>query len=568
MAKCGRKMESELKKGCGTSAKTEKVTDSAKTQSTAPQEVGQNRIFDTISGRKVKVSYTPADLDGWDYREKLGNPGEYPFTRGVHKDMYRGRLWTMRQFSGFGSAFDTNARYKFLLANGQNGLSVAFDLPTLMGVDSDDPISFGEVGKCGVAISSPEDMDVLFDGIDQGEITTSMTINAPAAIVWAMYLSTGLKKGIPLEKMGGTIQNDILKEFIAQKEWVYPPEPHMKLIVDTIEFGTKFVPRWNTISISGYHIREAGSTAGQELAFTLSDGLEYVRWAVKRGLDVDDFAPRLSFFFNSHLEFFEEIAKMRAARRIWAREMKETFGAKNPRSWYLRFHTQTAGCSLTGEQPLNNIIRSTHEAMAAILGGTQSLHVNSYDEVLALPTEHAAQMSLRTQQILAFESGITSTADPLAGSYYVEKLTDDLEEEAYSYFRRIEENGGMLASIDKGFQQREIADAAYRYQRECERKQRIIVGVNEFVTEEALPIEILIIDESVAKLQKERLDSLKKNRDNKTAVSKLKELKQTCIDQTNSMPVLIECCKTGCTLGEMVNAMKEVYGEYAEPPIF
>lgn len=558
MGKCSRKMEAEVQKDS-----------SGKKQASDPMKpVGENRIFNTISGREVKVVYKPSDLGDWNYESKLGDPGCYPFTRGVHKDMYRGRMWTMRQFSGFGSAFDTNARYKFLLANGQTGLSVAFDLPTLMGIDSDSQLAEGEVGKCGVAISSLDDMEVLFDGIDQGKITTSMTINAPAAIVWAMYLAAGEKKGVPLDMMGGTIQNDILKEFIAQKEWVYPPEPHMKLIVDTIEFGTKYVPRWNTISISGYHIREAGSTAGQELAFTLSDGLEYVRWAVKRGIDIDDFAPRLSFFFNSHLEFFEEIAKMRAARRIWAREMKETFKAKNPRSWILRFHTQTAGCSLTGEQPLNNIIRSTHEAMAAILGGTQSLHVNSYDEVLALPTEHAAQMSLRTQQILAYESGITSTADPLAGSYYVEKLTDELEEEAYEYFRQIESNGGMLASIDQGFQQREIAEAAFRYQREVEKEQRIIVGMNEFITEEALPIELLLIDESVGKLQEKRLKDLKSRRSEKDTAEALKELKQTCIDETNSMPSLIKCCKTGATLGEMVDCMKDVYGEYEEPPIF
>ncbi|MCD6216803.1 methylmalonyl-CoA mutase family protein [bacterium] len=549
-------------------AEIKKQKDGGKKSASVPEEVGKNRIFDTISGRKTKELYKPEDLGDWNYDEKLGNPGEYPFTRGVHPTMYRGRLWTMRQFAGFGSAFDSNERYKFLINNGQTGLSVAFDIPTLMGIDSDAQLANGEVGKCGVAIASLDDMEVLFDGIDQGKITTSMTINAPAAIIWAMYLAAGEKKGIPLEKMGGTIQNDILKEFIAQKEWVYPPEPHMKLIVDTIEFGTKYVPRWNTISISGYHIREAGSTAGQELAFTLSDGLEYVRWAVKRGIDVDDFAPRLSYFFNSHLEFFEEIAKMRAARRIWAREMKETFGAKNPRSLYMRFHTQTAGCSLTGEQPLNNIIRSTHEAMAAILGGTQSLHVNSYDEVLALPSEHAAQMSLRTQQILAFESGITNTVDPLAGSYYVEKLTDELEEEAYDYFRRIEENGGMLASIDQGFQQREIAEAAFRYQREIEKDERVIVGVNGYVTEEALPIEILQIDEEVEKLQRKRLKELRNRRNEKEALDSLKELKQTCIDETNSMPALIRASKAGCSLGEMVDCMKEVYGEYEEPPIF
>lgn len=558
MGKCGRKMEAEIKK----------QKDAEKTSTKLSDDVGKNRIFDTISGRKTNELYKPEDLGDWNYKEKLGDPGEYPFTRGVHPTMYRGRLWTMRQFAGFGSAFDSNERYKFLINNGQTGLSVAFDLPTLMGIDSDAQLANGEVGKCGVAIASLDDMEVLFDGIDQAKITTSMTINAPAAIIWAMYLAAGEKKGIPLEKMGGTIQNDILKEFIAQKEWVYPPEPHMKLIVDTIEFGTKYVPRWNTISISGYHIREAGSTAGQELAFTLSDGLEYVRWAVKRGIDVDDFAPRLSFFFNSHLEFFEEIAKMRAARRIWAHEMKETFGAKNPRSLYMRFHSQTAGCSLTGEQPLNNIIRSTHEAMAAILGGTQSLHVNSYDEVLALPSEHAAQMSLRTQQILAFESGITNTVDPLAGSYYVEKLTDELEEEAYDYFRRIEENGGMLASIDQGFQQREIAEAAFRYQREIEKAERVIVGVNGYVTEEALPIEILKIDEEVEKLQCKRLKELRIRRNEKEALESLKELKQTCIDETNSMPALIRASKAGCSLGEMVDCMKEVYGEYEEPPIF
>ncbi len=436
--------------------------------------------FTTISGRPVERIYTPLDVADQDYLQDLGLPGEYPFTRGVHPTGYRGRLWTMRMFAGFGTAEETNARYKYLLQQGNMGLSVAFDLPTLMGYDTDAPQALGEFGKCGVAISSLRDMEILFDQIPLADVSTSMTINSPAAILWAFYIAAAEKQGVPMAKLRGTLQNDILKEYQAQKEYIFPPEPSMRLVTDTIEFGTKHMPEWNTISISGYHIREAGSTAAQELAFTLANGMEYVRWGLERGLDMDDFAPRLSFFFNVHNDFFEEIAKLRAARRIWAREMRETFKAKNPRSWFMRFHTQTAGVSLTAQQPQVNIVRVSLQALAAVLGGAQSLHTNSMDEALALPSEEAVTIALRTQQVIAHESGVTNTIDPLGGSYYVEKLTNDIEEEAYDYFRRIEALGGVIPSIEMGFFQQEIADASFRFQREVDAGQRRIVGVNAY----------------------------------------------------------------------------------------
>jgi len=465
--------------------------------------------FITTSSAPVERLYTPLDIADLDYQRDLGFPGQYPFTRGVHPTMHRGRLWTMRMFAGFGTAEETNARYKYLLEHGETGLSVAFDMPTLYGYDTDDPQAEGEFGKCGVAVSSLADMEILFDDIPVDEITTSMTINSPAAVTWAMYIAAAEKRGIPMEVLGGTIQNDILKEYIAQKEFIFPPEPSMRLVVDTFEFGTKYLPKWNTISISGYHIREAGATAAQELAFTLADGFAYVKAGIERGLDVDEFAPRLSFFFNAHNDFFEEIAKYRAARRIWAREMRETFGAKNHRSWWMRFHTQTAGCSLTAQQPENNIVRTAIQALAAVLGGTQSLHTNSMDEALALPSESAVRIALRTQQIIAHESGVVNTVDPLAGSYFVEALTNRMEEKAYGYFRKIESLGGMLGAIERGFPQREIAESAYRYQREIDAAsltgQRIVVGVNDYLTDEHVAIPLLEIDREGEQRQRERL---------------------------------------------------------------
>ncbi|MEO0005635.1 MAG: methylmalonyl-CoA mutase family protein, partial [candidate division WOR-3 bacterium] len=459
---------------------------------------GETEKFQTVSGLPVEILYTPADLVGFDYLRDLGFPGEYPFTRGIRHNMYRGRLWTMRQFSGFGTARDTNARYKFLLAHGETGLSVAFDFPTLYGRDSDDPMAKGEVGKCGVAISSLEDMETLFDGIPLGEVSTSMTINGPAAVLWAFYIVTAEKQGVPSEKLRGTIQNDILKEYIAQKSWLFPPEPSLRIITDIMAFGAKHVPKWNTISISGYHIREAGSTAAQELAFTLKDGMTYVEAGIKAGLAVDTFAPRLYFSFNSHLDFFEEIAKFRAARRIWAREMKETFKAKKPESWLLRFHTQTAGCTLTAQQPENNIVRTAFQALAAVLGGTQSLHTNSMDETWALPSEKAVLIALRTQQLIAEETGVINVIDPLGGSYYVEALTNELEKKAYEYFERIDALGGMVKAIEQGYPQREIAEAAYRYQKAVDEGRRTVVGVNKYVLAgEKLEIPILKIDPRV-----------------------------------------------------------------------
>ncbi|MCI0389125.1 MAG: methylmalonyl-CoA mutase family protein, partial [Acidobacteria bacterium] len=495
-------------------------------------------------------------------------PGMAPYTRGVHPTGYRAKPWTMRQFAGFGSAFDTNQRFKYLLEHGQMGLSTAFDLPTLMGYDSDHPVSEGEVGKCGVAISSREDMEVLFDGIPLDRVTTSMTINAPASMIFAFFLATAEKQGVKWSDIGGTLQNDILKEYIAQKEWIYPPRPSMRLITDTFKFSAERMPKWNSISISGYHIREAGATAAQELAFTLRDGIEYVEYGVRAGLDVDEFGPRLSFFFNAHNDFFEEIAKYRAARRIWHRVMTERFKAKNPRSHQLRFHAQTAGVSLTVQQPINNISRVAIQALAAVLGGAQSLHCDGYDEALALPTERAALIALRTQQIIAHETGVTNTVDPLGGSYFIEKLTNELEEEAWDYFRKIDAMGGMVEAIEAGFPQKEIHESAYRYQRAVERGEKVIVGVNAFQMEanNLGEANILQIDESVARLQEERLAKLRANRDNTTAQRALDELRRSAEDpNVNTMPLLIDCARADCTLGEMCDALRPVFGEYQEP---
>jgi methylmalonyl-CoA mutase N-terminal domain/subunit len=525
------------------------------------------KAFTTVSGRKIKELYTPTDLAGFDYLRDLNFPGEYPYTRGIHPTMYRGRPWTMRQFSGFGTAEDTNKRYKYLLSHGQTGLSVAFHLPTLMGVDSDHPLAKGEVGQCGVAIDSLADMEILFKGIRLDKITTSMTINAPAAVLWAMYIAVAEKKGISPKVISGTIQNDILKEYIAQKTFIFPPRPSMKLIVDTFEYGAKEVPRWNTISISGYHIREAGATAVQELAFTLRDGIEYVEWALDRGLDLDDFAPRLSYFFNSHNDFFEEVAKFRAARRIWAEVMRDRFGAKNPRSWWLRFHTQTSGVSLMAQQPYNNIVRVAVQALAAVLGGTQSLHTNSLDETYALPSEEAVTIALRTQQIIAHESGVVNTIDPLGGSYFVEALTKEMEQAAQDYIKKIDDMGGMIKAIELGFPQKEIADSAYWYQRAVEEKEKIVVGVNAFEMEHE-PIPILCIDEAVARQQIARLKEVRKSRSQAKVRVSLEDLKKAAADDLNLMPFLLRCVKTYATLGDIMDALKEVYGEYQEPIMF
>ncbi len=524
--------------------------------------------FITTSSLPIDRLYTPADLDRWEYMERLGFPGDYPFTRGVQPSMYRGRLWTMRQFAGFGTAEETNARFKYLLDHGETGLSIAFDYPTLYGYDTDHPLARGEFGKCGVAISSLKDMEILFDGIDPESVSTSMTINGPASVVWAFYIAMAEKKGVPPEKLRGTIQNDILKEYIAQKSFIFPPEPSMRLIVDTFEYGSKVLPKWNTISISGYHIREAGSTAIQEMAFTLADGFEYVKAGIERGLDVDEFAPRLSFFFNAHNDLFEEIAKYRAARRIWAREMKETFGAKNPRSWWMRFHTQTAGCSLTSQQPEVNLVRVTIQALAAVLGGTQSLHTNSMDEALALPSEKAVRLALRTQQVIAHESGAINTIDPLGGSYHVEWLTDHMEEEAYKYFDKIDSLGGIIPAVKKGYLQKEIADAAARYQREIDDKKRVVVGVNEFSLDESLEIPILKMDPEGERRQIDRLNKLRKERDNNLVEKKLARLAEVAEGEENTMPAILECVKAHATLGEITDVFREIYGEYEEPIIF
>ncbi|QNI34615.1 methylmalonyl-CoA mutase family protein [Alloacidobacterium dinghuense] len=531
--------------------------------------------FSTISGVPVDRLYTEADLPD-DWESNLGAPGQPPYTRGIHPNGYSGKLWTMRQFSGFASPEETNQRYKYLLANGGSGLSVAFDLPTLMGCDSDDPQSEGEVGKCGVAIDSLEDMETLFSGINLERTTVSMTINSPASVIWAMYLEVAERQGADLAKISGTLQNDILKEYIAQKEYIYPPAPSMRLVVDTFEFGSRFTPRFNPISISGYHIREAGSTAQQELAFTLYDGIEYVEWALRRGLAIDDFAPRLSFFFNSHNDFFEEIAKFRAARKIWYRVMTERYGARNPRSTWMRFHTQTAGVSLTAQQPKNNIARVAIQALAAVLGGTQSLHTDAYDEALALPTEDAVRIALRTQQILAYESGVADVADPLGGSYFVERLTFEMEKAAFEYFEKLDAMGGMVRAIEHGFPQKEIAQASYDYQRAVEAGEKIIVGVNEYVVEEPSP-EILYIDESVRDAQTAKLKKLRRNRSNEAVARSLLALCQAAekepsavtdgVSSTNTLPYLLDCVKAHATVGEICNALKKVMGTYEETSI-
>ncbi|MCU0724412.1 MAG: methylmalonyl-CoA mutase family protein [Planctomycetes bacterium] len=522
--------------------------------------------FITVSGEEVPAIRGPEDVP-IDHDRDLGYPGQFPFTRGIHPTLYRGKLWTMRQFAGFGTARDTNARYKYLLANGQTGLSVAFDLPTLMGYDSDATFAEGEVGKCGVAVASLDDMMVLFDGIPMGEVSTSMTINGPAAVLWAFYIAAAQARGVPSTALRGTVQNDILKEYIAQKEFIFPPHPSMRIITDMMAFGAAEVPQWNTISISGYHIREAGSTAVQELAFTLADGFAYVEAGIAAGMDVDTFAPRLSHFFNSHLDFFEEIAKYRAARRIWAKRMRDKYGAKSPRSWVLRFHTQTAGCSLTEQQPENNIVRTAFQAMAAVLGGTQSLHTNSMDETLALPSEKAVKIALRTQQVLAHETGVPYVMDPLGGSWYVEWLTNRMEEEAEKYFRKIDELGGVIRGIEEGFFQREIARSAYEYQKALEKEERVVVGVNRFKeADEKLEIPLLYIDESAEVEQRKRLAALRARRGDVGGV--LSAIRAAARGSANLMVPLIAAAKAGATLGEIVTALKDVFGEYREPAEF
>jgi len=523
--------------------------------------------FSTLSGIKIKTFYSPLDLDNYDYLKSLGNPGQYPYTRGIHPTMYRSRLWTFREFSGFGDAIETNRRLKYLIEHGETGLSIAFDYPTLLGLDADDPLTKGEFGKAGVAINTLEDMQLMFQGISLRDISTSMTINGPAAVVWGLYILAGESQGVQRCDLRGTIQNDILKEYMAQKSFIFPPEPSLKLVIDTIEFGSKELPQWNPISISGYHIREAGATAVQELAFTLANGLTYVEKSVERGLDVDDFAPRLSFFFDAHIDFFEEIAKFRAARRIWAKEMKRRFNPKKERSLWLRFHTQTAGVSLTAQQPENNIIRTAIEAMAAVLGGTQSLHTNSMDEAWALPTEKAVMIALRTQQIIAEESGIPNVVDPLGGSYYIEWLTDKMEEEVYKYFDRIDELGGVIKGVRSGFFQREIAESAYKFQKDLEDGNRTLVGVNKYKIDEKLEIPILKIPDELEERHLQRLKNYKMNRDMAKVEKALKEMQKNA-DEKNLMPYIIESIRAKATLGEIVKALKDVWGEYIEPVIY
>jgi methylmalonyl-CoA mutase N-terminal domain/subunit len=531
-----------------------------------PERSGE--LFSTISGIENEPLYTRENVDV-DPDRDLGFPGVFPFTRGVYPSMYRGRLWTMRQFAGFGTAEETNERFRYLLDHGQTGLSTAFDMPTLMGYDSDHARSLGEVGREGVAIDSLEDMETLFSGIPLGDVSTSMTINSPAAILLAFYACVGEEQSVPMTELRGTIQTDILKEYIAQKEYIFPPEPSMRLVTDMIEFCAKEMPKWHPISISGYHIREAGSTAAQELAFTLADGFTYVEWAIERGLDVDDFAPRLSFFFNAHLDFFEEIAKYRAARRIWATQMRDKYGARNPRSWLMRFHTQTAGVSLTAQQPEVNLIRTALEALAAVLGGTQSLHTNSFDEALALPTEHAVRLALRTQQVIAHETGVVNTIDPLGGSYFVEHLTNELERQAYDYFDRIERLGGVVEAIKENFFQREIADASFRYQAEVEAQQRIVVGVNRYELEDEQPLEILKIDPALETKQIERVRALRAHRDSAAAESALARLKEAAAqDRANLMYPILDASRAYVTMGEMCDAFREVWGVWRETPVF
>jgi methylmalonyl-CoA mutase N-terminal domain/subunit len=532
-----------------------------KTAERPPAERAQS--FTTISGRPIKAVYTADDISGIE----PGAPGQFPYTRGIHPTGYRGKLWTMRQFAGYGTPAETNRRLKQLLAAGGTGLSIAFDLPTLMGRDPDHPLSLGEVGKCGVNVTTLADMEALFDGIPLGQVTTSMTINSPAAMIFAMYLVVAEQQGVSWDALSGTIQNDILKEFIAQKEYIFPPRPSMRLITDVFGFCAREVPRWNTISVSGYHIREAGSTAAQELAFTLRDGIEYVQWAVDAGLDVDDFAPRISFFFNAHSDFFEEIAKYRAARSLWARAMRDRFGARSERSWKLRFHAQTAGVSLTAQQPYNNVVRTALQALSAVLGGTNSLHTNSLDEALALPTAEAATLALRTQQILAHETGVAATVDPLGGSFFIERLTRDMEQEAEALFEQIDRMGGMVAAIEGGFPQKEIAESSYRFQQAVERKEKIIVGVNGYVQEDESPIEILYIDESASERQLRQVEDVKRSRDAGRVARSLEALAAAAREGTNVMPAILEAVRAYATLGEMCDALREVWGEYEEVPV-
>ena len=527
------------------------------------------RRFSTVSDKKIADIYTPADLKDQDFAADIGFPGDYPFTRGVQPSMYRGRLWTMRMFAGLGTAEDTNRRFHLLVREGQTGLSTAFDMPTLMGYDTDSPKARGECGKCGVAIDTLKDMEDLFAGLPIDQITTSMTINPPAAVIWAMYIAMAEHRGIDRKILGGTIQNDMLKEFVAQKTFMCPPEPSVRIVTDTVEFGTKEVPRWNTISISGYHIREAGSTAVQELAFTLADGIAYTEKALERGLHVDAFAPRFSFFFNSHLDFFEEVAKFRAARRMWARIMKERFGAKDPRSLWMRFHTQTAGCSLTAQQPYNNVVRTALQGLAAVMGGTQSLHTNSLDEVLAIPTEEAATIALRTQQIIAEESGVANTIDPLGGSYFVETLTNQMEEEAFELIHKIDDMGGMLAAIEQNFPQQEIADAAYHYQKQIDNREKTVVGVNKYaIDEEDIPVEVLEIDEALETVQIEKTNRIKENRDGAALKRCLEKVGEACTGTENVMEHLITAVKAGATLQELCDVFRDVFGSYRDPGIY
>ncbi|MFN8625688.1 MAG: methylmalonyl-CoA mutase family protein [Candidatus Binatia bacterium] len=534
-------------------------------RSTYPRSADRLPNYTTISGVDVEALYGPEDQVDWSYDARLGHPGEYPFTRGIQASMYRGKLWTMRQFAGFGTAEDTNRRFRFLLDQGQTGLSTAFDMPTLMGYDADHPRALGEVGREGVAVSSLADMEALFADIPLDRVTTSMTVNCTASVLLAMYFAVAQRRGIAWDKLGGTIQNDMLKEFIAQKEWISPPAPSVRVVVDMIEFCTREVPRWNSVSISGYHIREAGSTAVQELAFTLADGIGYVQAAIDRGLDIDSFAPRLSFFFNVHNDFFEEVAKFRAARRMWATVVRERFGAKNPRSWLLRTHAQTAGCSLTAQQPLNNVVRVTMQALAAILGGTQSLHTNSLDETLALPSEQAALVALRTQQIIADETGVSNFVDPLGGSFAVEALTDRLEREAFAYIRRIDEMGGIVRAIELGFPQKEIAEAAYRYQRQLEQGEKIMVGVNKYQTDEGPPIELLRIGTDVERTQAHRVRERKRAREHTAVRAALERVRRAAVDNVNVMPPIIAAVQQECTVGEIADVFRDVFGVYRDP---